>query len=186
MSDTKSEPLGQRRLSDVAREIAAKNKAQSTRTASSLPASLRQDVLDQDAPRCDENEVQKELLAMMTEKNAPRIDTRARTILSDAATLADELDRTGAALEKALRSWMERSNEAVETLRARRMAITSEINQTAQSVKDASGFLNDLNKGDAFATLAKLAEVGAALKKAYGDDGLVRLADALLVLSEKS
>jgi hypothetical protein len=81
---------------------------------------------------------------------------------------------------------MERSNEAVETLRARRMAITSEINQTAQAVKDASGFLGDLNKGDAFATLAKLAEVGAALKKAYGDEGLVRLADALLVLSERS
>lgn len=174
---------GQRRLSDIAKETAARNANLISKMSQGASPPLKE-AMAEHGHATDESTVQRELLRLLLEKNAPRVDTQARTLISDAKTLADDIDVAGAAAEKAFQRWTAIVNERTQTLRQARMAVSAEINQTVQALKDASSFLAELGKGDAFSTLERFASLGKTLREAYGDMGLVRLADALLVISE--
>lgn len=183
MSDTPDKPQ-QRRLSDFAKDLARNNTRNINSVAASANPTQADAIREALGHRTNVDVVAESLLQTVVNRNQKHVETGKQNVVREAKAFIDEIDCAGAALESSLRRWSELGGEAITKLRSSRMSIGQELNQTLQALRDAAGFLTALDKSGAFQTLARFVELGSSLQKAYGDAGLVRLADALLVLAE--
>jgi len=135
--------------------------------------------------RTDPNHLMIEIGALTVEENGNRMSVRAKTVVSDMYALGGALDSAHDDLTKSLASFQAKSGEIIGSIRTARMAVTTEIDTAMKSLKDAASFLKAMDEQKGFALLGHLVDLGKQCKDAFGPDGLARLADALLILSEK-
>lgn len=121
----------------------------------------------------------------LVDRNAPAVASRQRRSIADLHDFAAALDEAADVYEKAVSAFEERFGRHVAQIRSARMAVTTEVDTTLRALKDASAFLGALADQKAFALLADLVRLGKDCREAFGEGGLARLAEALLVLAER-
>lgn len=171
-------------ISEEAKAMAARNRAR-LMEQQGQQRNLGELVDPEVAGRLNQQSEAALLAERLVQGNAKPVAAREKSAIAGLYDFASALDAAVDAFSKSAEVFDERSNAFIGRVRAVRMTITSEIETTLKSLKDAAAFIRLLDDQKAFALVSSLVAVGKDCKEAFGPDGLSKLAETLLVLSER-
>lgn len=133
--------------------------------------------------RTDEAQIAIKIGSKMVEHNTKSVVQSGRETASALSEFAEELDHAAERAEVAAKKFSGSVAGLVADARAKRMAIAGEVREVMSSLRDFNDFTKEL--APALASMKELVAVGEQLRSLYGESGLDRLAEALLVASSK-